>query len=274
MEEKEPKLKIIVTGRNKKVAGDISYHLENDRGYLTVKCAPSRSALADMVLAELPRVIIICMGDETWETVRTYNVLRDPVRHGDCTIIVVANEEDERLFMKHTSLERVLFISRPVSLFALYEKMQSIEEEYKQSRAAHSAAFREFVNEDADRDLRRKRILVVDDDPEQLIHIREQLEEFYDVSLVRSGDDAFKFLQRKTPDLILLDYLMPEKDGPQVLRELQMVPEYNRIPVVFLTGVTEKKAVLQTLKELRPKGYIIKPAKKSELVAKIIDVLD
>ncbi len=266
------RMKIIVTGRNKKVSGDICEHLENDRGYMTVRCAPSKAALADMVLAELPRVIIICTGDETWETVKIYDVLKDPVRHGDCTLIVIANEEDERLFMKFSALERVLFLSRPVSLFALYEKMQTIEEELEKKRETSSAAFREYIKEDADVS-RRKKILVVDDDPEQLFHIKEQLEEFYEVSLVRSGEDAFKFLTKKRPDLILLDYLMPEKDGPQVLRELQMSSEYNDIPVVFLTGVTEKKAVLQTLKELRPKGYIIKPAKKSELVAKIIDVL-
>ncbi|MCR4657104.1 MAG: response regulator [Lachnospiraceae bacterium] len=267
------KLKIIVTGKNKKVAGDISSHLENDRGYLTIKCAPGKAALADMVLAELPRVIIICMGDETWETVKIYDVLKDPVRHGDCTIIVVANEEDERLFMKYSSLERVLFLSRPVSLFALYEKMQSIEEDMEKKKSSHSVAFREYINEEAAKDPGKKRILVVDDDAEQLFHIREQLEEFYQVSLVRSGDDAYKYLTRHRPDLILLDYLMPDKDGPQVLRELRMIREYADIPVVFLTGMSEKQAVLKTLKELRPQGYIIKPAKKSELVAKIIDVL-
>ncbi|MBQ7261828.1 MAG: response regulator, partial [Lachnospiraceae bacterium] len=83
----------------------------------------------------------------------------------------------------------------------------------------------------------------------------------------------YKYLTRHRPDLILLDYLMPDKDGPQVLRELRMIREYADIPVVFLTGMSEKQAVLKTLKELRPQGYIIKPAKKSELVAKIIDVL-
>ncbi len=255
------------------MAGDICDHLENDKGYLTIRCEPSKTALFDTVLSELPKVIIICMGNDTWETVKVYNILKDVARQGGCTIIVVANEEDERLFMKFTELERVLFISRPVSLFALYEKMQSIEEELERRGEKDPTAFREFINEEAGREFRRKRILVVDDDVEQLTHIKEQLEEFYDVSLVRSGDMAMKFLSKHTPDLILLDYIMPDKDGPQVLRELQMIPQYERIPVVFLTGMTEKKAVLKTIRELRPKGYIIKPAKKSEIVAKIIDVL-
>ncbi len=267
------KLKILVTGRNKKVAGDICDHLELDRGYMTIRCEASKATLYDLVLAELPRVIIICMGDETWETVKIYNILKDPVRRGRCTIIVVANEDDEKLFMKFTDLERVLFISRPVSLFALYEKMDDIEEKAAAEKEKDSSAFWEYVNEDAINRAKRKRILVVDDDSEQLFNIKEQLDEFYDVSLVRSGDAALKFLSKHIPDMILLDYLMPDKDGPQVFKEFQKTPEYAAVPVVFLTGMTEKKAVMQTLRDLRPKGYIVKPVKKSALVAKIIDVI-
>ncbi|MCR5788849.1 MAG: response regulator [Lachnospiraceae bacterium] len=269
----ERKLKIVVTGKNKKVAGDICEHLENDKGYITLRCNPAKTALFDLVLAELPKVIIICLGNETWETVKIYNILKDVAKQGGCTIIVVANEEDERIFLKFTELERVLLLSRPVSLFALYEKMEAIEEELRKNKEKDPSAFREYINPDAEKGIRRKRILVVDDDVEQLTHIRDQLEEFYDVSLVRSGDAALKFLLTHRPDLILLDYLMPEKDGPQVLREIRTINNCAAIPVVFLTGVSEKKAVLQTIRDLRPQGYIIKPAKKSEIVAKIIDVL-
>ena len=49
--------------------------------------------------------------------------------------------------------------------------------------------------------------------------------------------------------------------------------DYKDIPVVFLTGVSEKETVIKTLVELKPQGYILKPSKKSEIVAKIIDVL-
>ena len=72
--------------------------------------------------------------------------------------------------------------------------------------------------------------------------IKEQLEEFYDVTPVKSGEAAFKFLLKRKPDLILLDYLMPDQDGPQVLRQLRTVEEYADIPVIFLTGSVEKNA--------------------------------
>ena len=66
---------------------------------------------------------------------------------------------------------------------------------------------------------------------------------------------------------------MPEMDGPAVFAELKKHEEFKDIPVIFLTGVTEKELVMKTITELMPQGYIIKPAKRSELVARIIEVL-
>ncbi|MCR4586717.1 MAG: response regulator [Lachnospiraceae bacterium] len=265
------KLKVLITGKNKKICRDISEHLEKDRGYMTIKCAPSKTALFDVMLSELPKVIIICLGDETADTVRTFNVLKNVSMQGNVTIIVVTNNEDEKTFIKNTELRKFYFLSRPVPLMALYEKLQSVEEELKE--LGEQPVFREFVNEAAETGTGKKHILVVDDDTEQLVTIKEQLEEFYDVTVVKSGDAMFKYLMKHTPDLILLDYLMPEKDGPQVLKQMRTIDEYASIPVMFLTGMTERAAVIQTLTELRPQGYIIKPARKSDLVAKIIDVL-
>ncbi len=265
-------LKVLVTGKNRKVATDICEHLETDRGYVTVKCDPNKTTLFDVMISELPKVVIICLGDESSATVQAYNVLRTALKQGSITTIVITDDENEKLFMKNTELDRVLFFSRPVSLYALYEKLSEIEKTLDQEHENRSS-FREFVNENKEGRFRRKHILVVDDDTEQLVHIKEQLEEFYEVTCVKSGEAAFKFLSKKQCDLILLDYLMPEMDGPTVLRSIQDTKDWEDIPVIFLTGMTEKKKVLQTLAELRPQGYIVKPAKKSELVAKIIDIL-
>ena len=265
-------LKVLVTGKNRKVATDICEHLETDRGYVTIKCDPNKTALFDLMISELPKVVIICLGDESSVTVQAYNVMRSALSSGNITTIVVTDSDDEKMFMKYTELERVFFLSRPVSLFALYEKLSEIEKTIEDTKDNNLSAFREYVNEDGGGP-RKKQILVVDDDTEQLVHIKEQLEEFYDVVCVKSGMAAFKYLAKKTPDIILLDYLMPMMDGPEVLRNIHDTSGWEDIPVVFLTGMTEKNKVLKTLAELKPQGYIVKPAKKSELVAKIIDIL-
>ena len=265
-------LKVLVTGKNRKVATDICEHLETDRGYVTIKCDPNKTTLFDIMISELPKVVIICLGDESSATVQAYNVLRAALKQGSITTIVITDDENEKLFMKYTELDRVLFFSRPVSLYALYEKLSEIEKALDQENENRSS-FREFVNENKEGRFRRKHILVVDDDTEQLVHIKEQLEEFYDVTCVKNGEAAFRFLVNKRPDLILLDYMMPVIDGPEVLKKIWETKGWEDIPVIFLTGVTEKEKVLRTLSELRPQGYMIKPSKKSELVAKIIDVI-
>ncbi len=266
-------LKVMVTGKNRKIASDICDHLVTDKGYSVIKCASSKEALFNRVPAEMPHLIIICLGDETNETVSVFDVLKECTRMGGITIIVIANDADQKLFINNTKLDRMFFMSRPVSLFALYEKLNEIEKAVEEGKNNGSTLITEFVNQHAGDLPPRKHILVVDDDSEQLFNIKEQLKEFYEVTLVPSGEAALKFLSRHMVDLVLLDYLMPVMNGPQVLENMRMIPELEHIPVVFLTGVTEKDTVVKPLLDYKPQGYIVKPSKKSEIVAKIIDIL-
>ncbi|MCR5356280.1 MAG: response regulator [Lachnospiraceae bacterium] len=266
-------LKVMVTGKNRKIASDISEHLTQDRGYSVVKCKASKEALFASVPAEMPHIIIICLGDETGETVSVFDVLKECTRMGGITIIVIANDDDQKLFINNTKLERMFFMSRPVSLFALYEKLNEIEKQVSENLENGSMLVTEYVNPHANDLPPRKHILVVDDDSNQLLQIKEHLKEFYEVTLVPSGDAAIKYMVRHRVDLILLDYIMPDLNGPEVLENIRMIPALQYIPVIFLTGVKEKETVIKTLLELKPQGYIVKPTKKSELVAKIIDVL-
>ena len=266
-------LKVMVTGKNRKIASDISDHLTSDRGYIVIKCASSKEALFKRVPAEMPHLIIICLGDETQDTVSVFDVLKECTKVGGITILVIANDQDQKLFINNTKLEHMFFMSRPVSLFALYEKLNEIEKKVAEGWDNGSTLITEYVNPNANDLPPRKHILVVDDDSEQLLHLKDQLSEFYEVTLVPSGDAALKYLDRHRVNLILLDYLMPGLNGPAVLERIRMMPEVSHIPVVFLTGVTEKETVVKTLVELKPQGYIVKPSKKSELVAKIIDIL-
>ena len=265
------KLKILVTGKNRRIATDICNHLAEDRDYNVIKCQARQDVLFQVVPNEMPRVIIICLGNETRETVKTYDILKECAKLGALTLIVVSNNEDKSLFIKYTGLEKMFFLSRPVSLYMLYDKLEDVEKRYLDGDDDY-ALLSEFVNPNP-YGIARKHILAVDDSAEQLIRIKEHLKEFYDVTLVGSGRDAFKLLSKRRVDLILLDYLMPDMDGPQVYRKLREDIRYVDIPVMFLTGVSEKDVVIKTLVDLKPQGYIVKPTKKSELVAKIIDIL-
>ena len=114
----------------------------------------------------------------------------------------------------------------------------------------------------------KKRIMVIDDDTVMLRMIREHLRDHYEVVIVTSGTLALKYLETKTADLILLDYEMPEESGPEVLQKLHDNPNTNKIPVLFLTGVTEKSKIAKAL-VLKPQGYLLKPIDRNKLFAAI-----
>ena len=267
------KLKLLVTGRNRRMAVDLCEHIELDRNFEIIKCPVSKSALFDEVINKMPHVIIICAGDEDRESLKVYDVLKETARMGMTEVIVVASDDDRSLFMSLSKLEKVSFLARPVSLTALYQRLDEIQKKVDKEPDPVYTAFQEYVNNKPRETFTRKHILVIDDDPQQLMMIKEHLKEFYEVTVVNSGKTAFKVLKKFKVDLILLDYIMPEMGGPEVLLALREDPEYMNIPIVFLTGMSDREAVLKTLLELKPQGYLLKPSKKSEIVGKIIDIL-
>lgn len=113
-----------------------------------------------------------------------------------------------------------------------------------------------------------KTILVIDDSPIMLKIIREQLREYYDVVIVSSGQLALDYLADKMVDMILLDYDMPEMSGVDVMKRLKANAKTKSIPVVFLTGVSEKAKIAQALM-LGPQGYLLKPIDRDKLFAMI-----
>lgn len=118
----------------------------------------------------------------------------------------------------------------------------------------------------------RMSVLVVDDDVRMLNVIKLYLQELYDVIVVPSGKLAIKYLAKKHADLVLLDYMMPEMDGPAVLHLIRDQSNCPNIPVLFLTGVSDKNRVLRGL-EFRPDGYLLKPVTRMNLLERVTEIL-
>ena len=110
-----------------------------------------------------------------------------------------------------------------------------------------------------------KRILAVDDSGILLRSVKAALENQYEVMVANSGMAAIKQAKKKLPDLILLDYEMPEWDGRKTLEEIRKDEELKDIPVVFLTAVRERENITAVLK-LRPSGYLLKPIEPKVLI--------
>ena len=114
----------------------------------------------------------------------------------------------------------------------------------------------------------KRKILIVDDDIKILRVMNAYLSSRYDVAIVKNGLGAMQYLRTNMPDLILLDYIMPMEDGPEVYRKIKLVDRLRKIPIFFLTGVSDSKKVRKAL-ELKPEGYILKPIKRDQLIKRL-----
>ena len=114
----------------------------------------------------------------------------------------------------------------------------------------------------------KKTILIVDDDPNYLGLVREWLKGTYKVAMANSGLQAIKWLGKNKADLILLDYEMPVTSGPQVLEMLRSDEETKRIPVIFLTGKSDRESVMKVV-ALKPEGYFLKTISREDLQEKL-----
>lgn len=112
-------------------------------------------------------------------------------------------------------------------------------------------------------------ILVVDDVPENLLVLTELLKDDYEVRVANSGARALRLaMQLPTPDLILLDIMMPEMDGYEVLRHLKSSDETASIPVIFLTALDGVDDLVSGL-EMGAVDYITKPIQPLVVKARI-----
>jgi len=117
----------------------------------------------------------------------------------------------------------------------------------------------------------QKKILVIDDEGDFLKLARTRLEASgYKVLTIDSGDRAVEFARSEKPDLILLDIMMPGKNGCDVCRELKADKATGSIPVVVFTAQYQGEEYVKTgSEEIGADDYVFKPFDAQTLLAKI-----
>ena len=110
----------------------------------------------------------------------------------------------------------------------------------------------------------QRTLLLVDDDAVMIRTLREGLSTSYKVLPANSGANALKILSRAKPDLILLDYEMPEMNGPQVFQTLRADPNTSCIPVMFLTAKNDTESIAK-IEALKPEGHMLKTLPLTEI---------
>lgn len=119
----------------------------------------------------------------------------------------------------------------------------------------------------------KKIILIVDDDRLTLSTAQSLLGETYKVIAVNSGKQAYKYLDRHTPDLILLDINMPEIGGFEVMRALQADPRWKKVPVIFLTADRSSETEVECFR-MGAFDFITKPFEPQIMLIRIKSTLE
>lgn len=112
-------------------------------------------------------------------------------------------------------------------------------------------------------------ILIVDDIPTNLDVISEALSDMgFDIAIATSGERALQQIERKLPDLILLDIMMPGIDGFETCRRLKINPRTCGIPIIFMTALADTDSKVRAL-ELGAVDYVTKPFQEQEVLARV-----
>ncbi len=122
-----------------------------------------------------------------------------------------------------------------------------------------------------------KKILIVDDDQDQLFSLKTALENLHDdkfeVITAENGGECIKYLlQGASPNLILLDIMMPDMSGWEVYDKIRDNFDWKDIPIIFLTARTDR--VAENAGEFLGDGFIEKPIEIDQLSKRISQILE
>ena len=112
-------------------------------------------------------------------------------------------------------------------------------------------------------------ILIVEDEAPQAEMLRYNLErEGFETMVAVNGDEALDAVAGRLPDLVIVDWMLPERSGIEICRHLRMSPETNRLPIIMLTARGEEGDRVLGL-EAGADDYVVKPYSPREMVARV-----
>lgn len=299
------KYKLLLVGKNKGLIND--FFMQMDTFFDCLTSSMRFSDLLGHIKHFEPHAVVFCMNAENRDDMIAINNLHNQLERTKIPLVLICDSDDYSLFSRLSATKEELLLVKPITLVTIQEKLLSylnkhVPKDKQPYEIAESSSTdsentlyllsqleKALSSPDTESNLEShplseadtlesqttdspKRIMIIDDSPGMLKAIKEQLGSDYEVATAISGKIALKYLQNKTVDLILLDYAMPEEDGPAVFEKLLANPKTANIPVIFLTGINDS-AMIQKALSLKPRGYMLKPVDKETLLTKVHEIL-
>lgn len=265
------KYKLLLAGKNQVIVDDFFYAMHEDFECMTTSIRGSD--VVNHIRYFQPDAFVYCITPESRETINKLITALDTIERKKLNLILIGDSDtcEEFTLMKPELVSLTLL--KPITASAARQQIIKFLREQRELAEAEAAMEKKAAEEaqqaaDASEEAEPKHILVIDDDPIMLRLIKTELKDHYNVATAISGKIALNFLQKKKTDLILLDYEMPEENGPEVLEKIRKSDELKDIPVVFLTGINEKEKIQMVL-SMNPQGYLLKPIEHDKLVQTI-----
>lgn len=290
------KYKILLTGNNKMIINEFFTYM--DFSFECLSTSDRYDDIINHVKYIKPDALIYCLYGENPDDLKRFVNVERKIAENRIPIIIVGDAEECDQFERIAPAMEVSIFRKPISSQKLEEGIVKLLKEKRPHageesrsvtvkkddiktqdvvRVAEQLLAQLAKEEEKEKALqaemeRKKHILVVDDDSSVLKLLKGYLAERYDVATAINGKIALKFLETKKTDMVLLDYEMPVENGAAVLQKIRENAATAKLPVVFLTGVTDKQKILEVL-ALKPQGYLTKPIDMEKLSSTIKGVL-
>lgn len=269
------KYKVLLTGKNNTAIDDFFTQMNESLEILTT--SGRYDDIANHLKYFQPDIFVYCLSQDNIDNINKMIPMRERLEKYNIPFVIIGSEEDCNNFSKYAVTNIDLILVKPITASAIESRITEYLKEQQRFREEAERAEKERLEEQermaSEKKQVRKHVLVVDDDPLMLKLVKEHLREKYDVATAPNGKTALKFLEKKKTNLILLDYQMPGEDGPTVLEKLHANVATKDIPVIFLTGITERDKIQKALVQ-KPQGYLLKPIdreKLTEIIAKFME---
>lgn len=290
------KYKILLTGNNKMIINEFFTYM--DFSFECLSTSDRYDDIVNHVKYIQPDALVYCLYGENPDDLKRFVNVERKIAEKRIPIIIVGDAEECDQFERIAPTMEVNVFRKPLSSQKLEEGIVKLLKEKRPHAGGESRSVTVTTDDIETKDVmrvaeqllaqiakeeerekamqaevaRKKHILVVDDDSSVLKLLKGYLAERYDVATAINGKIALKFLETKKTDMVLLDYEMPVENGAMVLAKIRENAATANLPVVFLTGVTDRKKILEVL-ALKPQGYLTKPIDMEKLSSTIKGVL-